>query len=193
MVHVAKIQGDFATKIGDNVTVGPCAIIHACTLHDSVMVGASAQVLDGAVVESNSIVAPGAIVTPGTTVKGGEYWAGSPARKVRDLTPEEIASIVHSATDLADLAMMHAVENAKDYKQVIADEEARIDKFMRNDDYMQPNQGDPDDFLGQGAPGRIFNTVLSNPVEGIKFRQKQAEETAAKVAALEKAKKNDAF
>jgi carbonic anhydrase/acetyltransferase-like protein (isoleucine patch superfamily) len=189
VVHVAKIQGDFATLIGDNVTIGPCAIIHACTLQDSVMVGASAQVMDGSVVESHSMIAPGAIVTPGTVVKGGEYWAGSPAKMVRALTPMEIASIADSATDISELAMMHAVEQAKDYKQVAADEEARLDKLNRSEDYMQPSDIDQEDFLGQGAPGRIFNTVLSHPVEGLKFRQRQSEETAARVAELETAKK----
>ena len=93
VVHVAKIQGDFATSIGNMVTIGAGAIIHAATIHDKVMIGESAQVLDGAVVESNSIVEPGAIVTPGTVVNGGELWSGCPAKKVRALTEEEIALI----------------------------------------------------------------------------------------------------
>ena len=189
VVHVAKIQGDFATTIGNNVTIGPCAIIHACTLQDSVMVGASAQVLDGAVVESNSIVAPGAVVTPGTTVNAGEYWAGAPAKMVRALTPAEIAAISDTATNLAELAFLHAVEQAKDFKQVVAEEELRIDTIGRDEDDPQPSTHDEDDYMGQGAPGRIFNTVISHPVEGLKYRQKQSEETAAKVATMEAAKR----
>ena len=152
------------------------------------MIGASAQVLDGAMVESNSIVAPGAVVTPGTTVKAGEYWAGAPAKMVRALTPVEIATITDTATDLAELAFLHAVEQAKDFKQVAADEDLRMDAISRGDDYPQPMTHDEDDYMGQGAPGRIFNTVISHPVEGLKYRQKQSEETAAKVAGMEAAK-----
>ena len=62
------------------MTVGPGAIIHAATLKDNCMVGAGAQVLDGAVVESFAIVAPGAIVTPKTVVTTKQLWAGSPAK-----------------------------------------------------------------------------------------------------------------
>ncbi len=80
MVHVAKIQGDYPTFIGDNVTVGPGAIIHAATLNSNCMVGAGAQVLDGAVIESLAIVAPGAVVTPKTVVQAKQLWAGSPAK-----------------------------------------------------------------------------------------------------------------
>lgn len=80
VVHVAKIQGDYPTFIGDNVTVGPGAIIHAATLQSNCMVGAGAQVLDGAVIESLAIIAPGAVVTPKTVVPMKQLWAGSPAK-----------------------------------------------------------------------------------------------------------------
>ena len=94
VVHVAKIQGDSPTIIGDHVTISAGALVHAATLKDSVVIGEMAQVLDGAVVESNSIVAPASVVTPGTTVKSGELWAGTPAKKVRELTEEEKIGIV---------------------------------------------------------------------------------------------------
>lgn len=60
--------------------MGPGAIIHAATLKDNCMVGAGAQVLDGAVVESFAIVAPGAVITPKAVVKEKQLWAGSPAK-----------------------------------------------------------------------------------------------------------------
>eukprot|EP00567_Pseudictyota_dubia_P007652 CAMPEP_0197448454 /NCGR_PEP_ID=MMETSP1175-20131217/17517_1 /TAXON_ID=1003142 /ORGANISM="Triceratium dubium, Strain CCMP147" /LENGTH=291 /DNA_ID=CAMNT_0042980207 /DNA_START=15 /DNA_END=890 /DNA_ORIENTATION=- len=184
VVHVAKIQGDFPTIIGNNVTVGPGAIIHAATLKDSCVVGASAQVLDGAVVESNSVVSPGSVVTPGTTVKTGEIWAGTPAKAVGKLTEEEVASILESADSTAGLASAHAVECAKDYKQLAADEEAYEDKELRDPDYWQPDpkEGDFGDVLGQGAPGRIFDSTLSNPEEGIKYMRKKEQEEEAKAA-----------
>ena len=140
VVHVAKIQGDFPTLIGNQVTIGAGAIIHAATIKDCVVVGESAQVLDGAVVESNSIVEAGAIVTPGTNVKGGELWSGSPAKKVRALTEEEIASIKETASETLDLASKHAIENAKDYKEVLEDElKTDIEEYM--DETMNQPQG----------------------------------------------------
>mmetsp|Transcript_15817 Transcript_15817/g.32700 ORF Transcript_15817/g.32700 Transcript_15817/m.32700 type:complete len:285 (+) Transcript_15817:113-967(+) len=169
VVHVAKIQGDHPTKIGDNVTVGAGAIVHACTLEDLVVIGESAQVMDGATVKSNSIVAPASIVTPGTTVPSGELWSGSPAKKERALTSEEIAEISESAHDTLELAYLHSVENSKDYKQLIEEDEDRLDRKLRKKAWFDPNIPDPDEVLGQGVPGRIFNSTLTNPEEGLKL------------------------
>eukprot|EP00521_Asterionellopsis_glacialis_P002056 CAMPEP_0195249164 /NCGR_PEP_ID=MMETSP0706-20130129/1960_1 /TAXON_ID=33640 /ORGANISM="Asterionellopsis glacialis, Strain CCMP134" /LENGTH=281 /DNA_ID=CAMNT_0040300929 /DNA_START=46 /DNA_END=891 /DNA_ORIENTATION=+ len=176
VIHVAKIQGDFPTLIGSNVTVGPAAVIHASTLEDSIIVGPSAQVLDGAVVGSNCILAPGAVVTPGTKVSSGELWAGSPAKKVRGLTPEEIESIADSAVDKAELASLHAVECAKDFKQLAEDEEEYEDNLVRDPDYIQKDSPDQSDVLGMGSPGRIFDSTLTNPEEGLKLRKQQEKE-----------------
>ena len=92
VVHVSrdKPQG---TIIGNRVTVGHLALIHACTLEDGCLVGMRACVMDGAVVETGGWVAAGAVVTPGKRIKRGQLWAGTPARHLRDLSPEEIASI----------------------------------------------------------------------------------------------------
>jgi carbonic anhydrase/acetyltransferase-like protein (isoleucine patch superfamily) len=68
-------------------------VLHGCTLEDKCMVGIKAVVLDGAVVESGAMVAAGALVTPGKRVKKGELWGGSPARKLRDLGPDDVAMI----------------------------------------------------------------------------------------------------
>jgi carbonic anhydrase/acetyltransferase-like protein (isoleucine patch superfamily) len=57
------------------------------------MIGIKAVVLDGAVVESGAMVAAGALVTPGKRVKKGELWGGSPARKLRDLGPDDLKTI----------------------------------------------------------------------------------------------------
>ncbi len=76
------------TTIGNNVTIAHQAVVHGCTLHDNVMVGIGAVVLDDAVVESNTIIAAGAVVTKGTVVTSGTVWAGVPARKVKDISPE---------------------------------------------------------------------------------------------------------
>lgn len=76
------------TNIGNNVSIAHGAIIHGCTIHDYVLIGMNAVVLDDAVIESNSIVAAGAVVTKGTVVSSGTVWAGSPAKKIKDISPE---------------------------------------------------------------------------------------------------------
>ncbi|CAB9499737.1 Gamma carbonic anhydrase [Seminavis robusta] len=170
VIHVAKIQGDSPTNIGNNVTVGAGALIHAATVKDLCVIGESAQVLDGALVESNSIVDVGAVVTPGTVVPGGELWAGAPAKKVRELTAEEIASIPQKARDALELASMHAVENSKDYAQVQEEEDwiDFLEDTQEDDPHRTPPPGDIDDIQGMGHPGRIFNSTLTHPEEGIK-------------------------
>ncbi|MCF8357110.1 MAG: gamma carbonic anhydrase family protein [Prolixibacteraceae bacterium] len=76
------------TTIGDNVSIAHGAIVHGCTVHDNVLIGMNAVVLDDAVIESNSIVAAGAVVTKGTVVHSGSVYGGSPAKKIKDISPE---------------------------------------------------------------------------------------------------------
>jgi gamma-carbonic anhydrase len=163
VVHVAKIQGDFPTHIGNHVTVGAGALVHAATLKDAVVIGESAQVLDGAVVESFSMIAPASLVTAGTKVASGELWAGTPAKKVRALTEEEKAKIVSMALETSELANQHAIENAKDYQTVLEEEElAEIEEYLDESAPRKP-WVDMADVKGQGHPGRIFRSTLSHP------------------------------
>ena len=76
------------TNIGNNVSIAHGAIVHGCTIHDNVLVGMNAVVLDDAIVESNSIIAAGAVVTKGTVVSSGSVFAGSPAKKIKDISPD---------------------------------------------------------------------------------------------------------
>jgi carbonic anhydrase/acetyltransferase-like protein (isoleucine patch superfamily) len=94
----------FSTLIGSDVTVGHMAMLHACVLEDFSFVGMNATVMDAAVVERDAMVAAGALVTPGKRVPSGELWAGRPAKKMRDLTDDEIAANRHSADYYADVA-----------------------------------------------------------------------------------------
>jgi len=178
VVHVAKIQGDFPTQIGNNVTIGANAIVHACTIEDLVVIGESAQVMDGATISSNSVIAPASIVTPGTKVPGGELWSGSPAKKERVLTSDEIANIAESAHDTLELAYLHSVENSKDYKQLVEEEEDRLDRKLRKKAWFDPNIPDPNDVLGMGVPGRIFNSTLNLPEEGLPPPKEKPKEKA---------------
>ncbi len=83
IVHVDSIT--YGTYIGDEITIGHMALIHACTLENRCMIGMKACVMDGAVVEEGALVAAGALVPPGKRVPAGQLWAGSPARYVRDV------------------------------------------------------------------------------------------------------------
>ena len=110
IVHVAKNnpKGDvLPTVIGDNVTVGHSALLHACTLESESFVGMRATVLDGAVVQRGAMVAAGAMVTAGKTVPTGELWAGSPAKFFRKLRDNEIAFFKTSAEKYAELGREH--------------------------------------------------------------------------------------
>jgi carbonic anhydrase/acetyltransferase-like protein (isoleucine patch superfamily) len=88
------------TNIGSNVTIAHGAIIHGCTIHDNVMIGMNAVILDDAVIESNSVVAAGSVVTKGTIVESGSVYAGIPAKKIKqagkDLLEGEINRIAKS-------------------------------------------------------------------------------------------------
>lgn len=94
---VCHITGSAPLTIGDRVTIGHGAIVHACTIGNDVRIGMGAIVLDGAVIEDGAQVGAGAVVSPGKRVAAGTLWLGVPARQVRDLTPEEQADIHHNA------------------------------------------------------------------------------------------------
>ena len=78
--------GGAPTKIGNNVTIGHNATIHACIINDYSLIGMGAVVLDGAVINEMSFIAAGALVTPKTIIKEGELWAGNPAKFIRKIS-----------------------------------------------------------------------------------------------------------
>ena len=96
--------------IGEDVTVGHGAILHACTIGDRCLVGMGAIVMDGAVLEPDSMVAGGAVVTPGKLVPSGTLWRGNPARQARDLTENEIRNQAYSAQHYVRLKDLYREE-----------------------------------------------------------------------------------
>lgn len=108
IVHV-NAGAEWACVIGDDVTIGHAAIIHACRLHDRAFVGMGATVLDGAVIEEGGMLAAGALLTPGKRIGRQELWAGVPARKLRDMPDEERAGLDQNAIHYADLAARYRV------------------------------------------------------------------------------------
>lgn len=77
--------GGIDTVIGNDVSIGHRAIVHGCTLHDNVLIGMGAIILDNVIVESNVIVGAGAVVTGGMTLESGYLYAGVPAKKIKPL------------------------------------------------------------------------------------------------------------
>lgn len=79
------------TVIGSNVTIAHRAIVHGCTLEDNVMIGMGAIVMDHAVVKSGSLIAAGSVVLENTIVEPNSVYAGIPAKKIKELGPENKA------------------------------------------------------------------------------------------------------
>lgn len=88
----AVIHGTYlraATTIGNNVSIGHRAIVHGCTLHDNVLVGMGAIIMDNAVAEENVLIAAGAVVLENSRLESGHIYAGVPAKKVKAVSPEQ--------------------------------------------------------------------------------------------------------
>ena len=104
-IHISSRE--FPTIIGNYVSVGHSALVHACTLEDHSFVGMGAIVMDGAVIESDAMLAAGAMLTPGKRIPSGELWAGRPARKMRILTPQDIADNLRIARHYIEVGRAH--------------------------------------------------------------------------------------
>ena len=102
VIHIDS--GEFSTTIGDDVTVGHNAVIHACTLKNRAFVGISATVLDGATIEEGGMLAAGGLLTPGKTIGPNEMWTGSPAKLRRVMNTEERARFDRNAVAYRALA-----------------------------------------------------------------------------------------
>lgn len=88
------IHGTFeknGTDIGNYVNVGHNALVHGCVIHDYVLIGMGAIVMDKAIIESNVIIAAGAIVLENMVCESGYLYAGVPAKKIKPLTDEQKA------------------------------------------------------------------------------------------------------
>ncbi len=90
-------------SVGNDVTVGHRAILHACTVGDLCLIGMGATLLDGVVVEPRCMVAAGSLIPAGKTLQEGTLWKGSPARFARELTAEELEQLAYSARHYVEL------------------------------------------------------------------------------------------
>ena len=82
------------TNIGNKVSIGHNALVHGCTVHDNVLIGMGATVMDNCVIQSYSIIAAGAVVLENTIVESGCIYAGVPAKKVKTLNKEQTATLI---------------------------------------------------------------------------------------------------
>lgn len=106
IVHGSYDKGD--TIIGDNVSVGHRATLHGCIIHNNVLIGMGATIMDDVVVESNVIVAAGALVTMGKRLESGFLYAGLPAKKIKALDEKMMQYYISGTAD-------HYVEYSKYY------------------------------------------------------------------------------
>jgi carbonic anhydrase/acetyltransferase-like protein (isoleucine patch superfamily) len=104
---VVHADAGFPVSVGENVTVGHQAMLHGCTIGDHSLIGIQAVVLNGAKIGSHCLVGAGALVTEGQSFPDGSLILGTPARVVRQLSPEQMQGLEKSAA--------HYVENARRY------------------------------------------------------------------------------
>ncbi|NNF96586.1 MAG: gamma carbonic anhydrase family protein, partial [Halobacteria archaeon] len=101
----------YALHVGNKVTVGHRVILHGCTIHDSCLIGMGATIMDGAVIHANSIIGADSLITPGKELEGGYLWVGSPVRRVRSLSEDEIKAIEYSTNHYVNLKNRHHASN----------------------------------------------------------------------------------
>jgi carbonic anhydrase/acetyltransferase-like protein (isoleucine patch superfamily) len=94
---VHAMRGQYPTHIGNNVTIGHSVVVHGCTIHDRVLVGIGAIVLNGAVIGEDSIVAAGTLITERAVIPARSLVMGRPGKVTRALTDAEVASVQNYA------------------------------------------------------------------------------------------------
>lgn len=94
---VLHLADDFACLVGNHVTIGHSAVVHACTVGDETLVGMGAIILDGAVIGEQCLIGARALVTQGAQIPPGSLVLGAPAKVVRALTPEDRAGLKYWA------------------------------------------------------------------------------------------------
>lgn len=92
MIHCAELgQGCY---LGDDITVGHSAVLHACKVEDGALIGIQSCVMDDSIIEEGAIVAAGALIPPGKIVPANEVWAGRPATKLRDINQTDLDFLI---------------------------------------------------------------------------------------------------
>lgn len=111
ITHASAYNPDgFPLTIGDDVTIGHQATLHGCTIHDRVLIGMKAMVMDGAIIESDVILGAGAVVPPGKILAAGHVYIGNPAKAMRAISEKERTYFSYTAANYARLKDIYRAE-----------------------------------------------------------------------------------
>jgi carbonic anhydrase/acetyltransferase-like protein (isoleucine patch superfamily) len=99
--------GGFPLTVGSDVTVGHHVILHACSVGNRCLIGMGSTVLDGAVIHDRVLLGANSLVSPGKELEGGYLWLGSPAKRIRELTEQELNWLDYSAAHYVELKNRH--------------------------------------------------------------------------------------
>ena len=101
VVHVthgySEVPDGYGVTIGHDVTIGHNVTVHGCTIEDESLIGIGSTILDGAIIRKHVLLGAGSLVTEGKDLEGGYLWMGRPARRVRELTDQEITWFGYSS------------------------------------------------------------------------------------------------
>lgn len=104
ITHAGPYTGDgYSTFVGNDVTIGHGAILHACQVGDRVLIGMGSIVLDGAIIEDEVMLGAGSLVSPGKRLQSGHLYRGAPAQLARPLTDTERTQLQYMANNYVRL------------------------------------------------------------------------------------------
>ncbi|MBM7712670.1 gamma carbonic anhydrase family protein [Enterococcus xiangfangensis] len=113
---IVHVDHEAPTLIEDRVTVGHACIIHGCTIHSGALIGMGSTILNHAEIGENSLIGAGSLVTEGTVIPSGVLAFGSPARVIRQLTPEEIKKNQENAQHYYELGQAYLNQEFQVFK-----------------------------------------------------------------------------
>ena len=103
VTHASKYSKEYPLIIGNDVTIGHSAVLHACTISDRCLIGMGSIILDGATINPDCMIAAGSLVGPGKDIKSGYLYVGSPVKQARELTDKEKEFLIYSSKSYVDL------------------------------------------------------------------------------------------
>ncbi|KAK5578731.1 hypothetical protein RB653_008404 [Dictyostelium firmibasis] len=121
--------GPKPTQIGDKVYIGPGSIVHAAIVHDESYIGTGSTLCDGSTVEKNGFLEAGSLLTAGKTIKSCEYWGGSPAKFIRQVTKEDVSKLEKIIDQNITLSEEHDKQTSKSAKELNND---LLQKYAQN-------------------------------------------------------------